>query len=71
MKEHIVKPCPRCGQPLEIKTNRETGSEFLGCSAFVSKRAGMVGTRVVGCGYTEPLPEAIKLRRQGQKGMFD
>lgn len=61
MTEHIVKPCPKCGQPLEIKRNRETGHEFLGCSAW----------RLTGCTYTEPLPEAIKLRRQGQKGMFD
>jgi hypothetical protein len=44
MPEHIVKACPRCGQPLEIKRNRS---------------------------YTEPLPEAIRLRRQGQRGMFD
>lgn len=53
MSERITKTCPWCGQPLEIKVNRETGHEFLGCM------------------YTEPLPESIKLRRQGQKGMFD
>lgn len=61
MSEHIVKPCPKCGQPLEIKRNRETGHEFLGCS----------GWRHTGCTYTEALPESIKLRRAGQKGMFD
>jgi DNA modification methylase len=33
MTEHIVRPCPRCGQPLKIKRNRETQEEFLGCSA--------------------------------------
>ncbi len=63
MTEHIVKACPKCGQPLEIKRNRETGHEFFGCSGW---RPGGEG-----CNYTEPLPEAIKLRRQGQKGMFD
>jgi ssDNA-binding Zn-finger/Zn-ribbon topoisomerase 1 len=61
--ENIVKPCPKCGQLLEIKTNRETGHEFFGCSAW--QPGGQ------GCGYTEPLPEAIRLRRQGQRGMFD
>jgi ssDNA-binding Zn-finger/Zn-ribbon topoisomerase 1 len=61
MPEHIVKPCPRCGQPLEIKVNRDSGHEFLGCS----------GWRLTGCTYTEELPEAIKLRRQGQRDMFE
>lgn len=63
MSEHIVKPCPKCGQLLEIKRNRENGSEFLGCSRW--KPGGE------GCNYTEPLPETIKLRRQGYKDMFD
>ncbi len=61
--ETIVKTCPDCGQPLEIKKNRTTGHEFLGCSGWRPDGSG--------CKYTEPLPEAIKLRRQGQKGMFD
>jgi ssDNA-binding Zn-finger/Zn-ribbon topoisomerase 1 len=61
MSEHIVKACPHCGQPLEIKRNRENGQEFLGCS----------GWRLTGCSYTERLPEAILLRRQGQRGLFD
>lgn len=60
MKERIVKPCPKCGQPLEIKKNRETGHEFFGCSAW----------RETGCAHTEPLPETIKLRRQGVQDMF-
>jgi ssDNA-binding Zn-finger/Zn-ribbon topoisomerase 1 len=59
VSEHIVKTCPRCGQPLQIKRNRETQEEFLGCSTFPA------------CRYTEPLPEAIRLRRQGQPGLFD
>ena len=63
MKERIVKPCKKCGQPLEIKTNRETGHEFFGCTAWKPDNQG--------CNYTEPLPEAIKLRRQGVKDMFE
>lgn len=58
-KEHIVKPCKRCGKPMQVKTNRETGEDFLGCSAWP------------GCLHTEPLPEAIKLRRQGYQDMFE
>lgn len=63
MPEHIVKACPRCGKLLEIKTNRETKQEFLGCTGW---RAAWEG-----CQYTEPLPEALKMRRQGQRDMFD
>ena len=63
MTERIVKTCPRCGQPLEIRVNRESGHEFLGCSGWRPDRTG--------CTYTEPLPEAIRLRRAGQRGMFD
>ena len=63
MKEHIVKPCPRCAAPLEIKVNRATGKEFLGCSNWQP--------RGMGCAHTEPLHEAIILRRQGQPDMFE
>lgn len=59
MPEHVVKHCARCHQPLTIKVNRETQEEFFGCSAWPA------------CTYTEPLSEAIKLRRQGQPDMFD
>lgn len=59
MPEQIVKACPKCHQPLEIKRNRESGEEFLGCSMYPV------------CRYTEPLPEAIRLRRQGQPTLFD
>lgn len=57
-KEHIVKPCKRCGATLVIRVNRATDEEFLGCPRWPE------------CQYTEPLPEAIKLRRQGQRDMF-
>lgn len=61
MSEHITKLCPKCRAPMEIKVNRETGKEFLGCSAY----------RTMGCAYTQELPEDIRLRRAGQKGLFD
>lgn len=59
MPEHITKPCKRCGALMQIKTNRETGEDFLGCERWPE------------CTHTEKLPEAITLRRQGQKGLFD
>jgi ssDNA-binding Zn-finger/Zn-ribbon topoisomerase 1 len=63
VNEHIVKPCPRCGKLLEIRRNCQTGEEFLGCAGWRSPWEG--------CQYISPLPEAITLRRAGQKGMFD
>jgi len=59
MSEHIVKPCPICGATLVIRVNRATNTEFLGCPRWPE------------CHHTEPLPEAIVLRRQGQRGLFD
>lgn len=57
--EHIVKPCKRCGATLVIRVNHETGEEFFGCPRWPE------------CKHTEPLPEAIKLRRAGVRDMFD
>ena len=31
-KRDSAKNCPECGQPLTQRTNRNNGSEFLGCS---------------------------------------
>lgn len=59
MSERIVKACPRCGQPLTIRRNRESSEEFFGCAGYPA------------CTYTEPLSEAIKLRRAGQRDLFD
>lgn len=30
--------CPRCGRPMVLRTNRKTGEQFWGCSAFPSCR---------------------------------
>lgn len=56
---NIVKPCPDCGAPLVERTNRATDEPFLGCSRWPE------------CKHTEPLPESVKLRRQGQQELFD
>jgi ssDNA-binding Zn-finger/Zn-ribbon topoisomerase 1 len=56
---NIIKACPRCGQLLVERTNRATGEPFLGCRRWPE------------CTHSEPLPESVKLRRQGQRGMFD
>lgn len=55
----IIKYCPRCGAALAERTNRQTGETFLGCTQYPL------------CTHTEPIPESVKLRRAGQKGMFD
>lgn len=55
----VIKHCPECGRPLVERTNRENGSTFLGCRGYPD------------CTHTEPIPESVRLRRQGQKGMFD
>lgn len=56
---NAVKACPSCGRDLIERTNSKTGSTFLGCAGWPD------------CSHAEPLPESIKLRRQGQAGMFD
>ena len=52
-KSKITKTCPECGKPLFVRTNRETGQLFLGCSQYPE------------CDHTEPLPEDLVLRAQG------
>ena len=56
---NIIKACPRCGALLIERTNSETGEPFLGCTTWPE------------CKHTEPLPESIKLRRAGQREMFE
>ena len=48
-----AKNCPECNQPLTVRTNRNTGEDFLGCSAWPV------------CSHTEQLPLDVRLRRQG------
>jgi len=55
----ITKLCPDCGRPLVERTNRATGETFLGCSQYPA------------CTHSEPLPEALRLRRAGVRDMFD
>jgi ssDNA-binding Zn-finger/Zn-ribbon topoisomerase 1 len=52
--------CPNCIQPpkLIVKTNRKTGSQFLGCPNFPE------------CNYTHEIPEAWIMRAQGQPALF-
>jgi len=55
----IVKSCPQCGAALVERTNRATNEPFLGCQRWPE------------CKHTEPLPESVKLRRQGQRELFE
>src|SRR2546427_9943697 len=38
----LAAACPRCGAPLVLRQNRQTGALFTGCSAYP------------GCAFTEP-----------------
>ena len=38
----LAADCPRCGAPLVLRQNRQTGALFTGCSAYP------------GCAFTEP-----------------
>ena len=51
-------PCPECGGLLIVKTNRITEHQFLGCPNYPE------------CNHTMPIPEAWKMRAQGQKELF-
>lgn len=51
--------CPNCGRHLIVKTNRLTGSQFLGCAGFPE------------CFHTQPIPEAWIMRAHGQPTLFD
>ena len=47
--------CPRCRSLLVIRTNRANQSQFFGCTSWPE------------CEFTEPIPEYVKLRRQGNQ----
>ena len=53
----INKSCPKCGQPLVVRTNSNTGVDFLGCSRYPE------------CKHSEPLPIDVEMRRQGAPGL--
>jgi ssDNA-binding Zn-finger/Zn-ribbon topoisomerase 1 len=46
-------PKPSCGAPMVRRTNRQNGSEFMGCSEYPA------------CTETMPIPESIRLREAG------
>ena len=50
---NVEKPCPDCGGKLLIRTNSNTGEDFIGCSKYPD------------CKHTEPLPLYLKLRAMG------
>lgn len=54
----ITKACPECGAALVVRTNRATGTEFLGCTHYPE------------CRWTGPLPESLRMRRIGHPTLF-
>jgi ssDNA-binding Zn-finger/Zn-ribbon topoisomerase 1 len=57
----ITIACPLCGAELQVKTNRETGHEFLGCPRYFER--DLNGNRR--CEYTRELPDHIRMQRAG------
>jgi ssDNA-binding Zn-finger/Zn-ribbon topoisomerase 1 len=57
----ITKACPDCGRRLVIRTNRDNGSQFIGCTGYPE------------CNHTEGIPETLKMRLAGapELPMFD
>lgn len=55
-----AKACPRCAADvrLVVKTNRNNGTQFLGCPNWPD------------CSHTEALPESMKLAAAGQKRLL-
>lgn len=55
-----IIPCPACADNgrgrvlLEVRVNRKTGGEFLGCPEWPE------------CSYTQPVPESIRMEMAGQ-----
>ena len=49
----ITKLCQECARPMEVRRNKSTGTEFLGCAQWPE------------CTYTEPLPIDVQMRRDG------
>jgi ssDNA-binding Zn-finger/Zn-ribbon topoisomerase 1 len=45
--------CPLCGHEMVVRINRETGTEFMGCSQFPK------------CPATQPLPAYVYVARAG------
>jgi ssDNA-binding Zn-finger/Zn-ribbon topoisomerase 1 len=54
----VKKHCPDCGAWMVIRTNRENGSQFLGC------------TRYPECKRTEEIPESIRMELEGQEKLL-
>lgn len=52
--------CPECGDgEMIVRQNRQTDEFFLGCSNYPS------------CKHSQNLPEELRLRALGQRGLFD
>ena len=55
----FTKDCPDCGEPMVIKQDPDSRTEYLGCSAYPK------------CEWAEELPTDIRLRRMGSPRLFE
>lgn len=53
--------CPKCGPAsrLVVRTRKDGKGQFLGCPNWPE------------CDHTAEIPESIKMRAAGQRGLFD
>jgi ssDNA-binding Zn-finger/Zn-ribbon topoisomerase 1 len=47
-------PCPECGRAMVVRTNRENGSAFMGCTGYPDD-----------CRHTQAIPEWLRLKQAG------
>jgi ssDNA-binding Zn-finger/Zn-ribbon topoisomerase 1 len=57
-RTRVKKRCPDCGAEMIVRTNRENGSQFLGCTSYPK------------CKRTEEIPENIRMELEGQPKLF-
>ena len=51
--DEVTVTCPACGGPMVQRTNRQNGSEFLGCSRYPD------------CTETAKVPAWVHMKRAG------
>lgn len=54
-------PCPKCGAPMTLRTNRQNGNQFYGCSNF--GKTGCKGSGAYNPNYKKPVeqqPQQVK-----------
>lgn len=54
--EDFTKDCPTCGSLMRVRTNKDNGGRFMGCTGYP-----------ISCTWTEPIPQYVLLKAAGAK----